>query len=177
MKNARGIDKQWVVLTELSSVLVRKGIKVPEEVFFRLRIANNIISYYLLDEHASYESLKDAEKELSKIQVILFGLCDSELSKEYLNKMAKAVRNELDVEFPLRKNTFNPEVKKRKNVESIRIRLNNDIQIEVLGDLSEWYGVIFEKSNEEDDKILIEGEKGRVKNALKDFSIIWKNNQ
>ncbi len=176
IKDARGIDKQWVVLTELASKLVSDERNVPEEVFFRLRISNNIISYYLLDEHATFESLREAEKEISKVQMILFGLCDEETAKEYLDKMAKAIRGELEVEFPLKRSYFNPEVKKRKNIESIRIKLNTDIQIEVLGDLSEWYGVIFEKSKEDDSKILIEGDKNRVKNALKDFSIIWKSN-
>ena len=176
MKGARGIDKQWVVLTELASKLVSEGRNVPEEAFFRLRIANNITSYYLLDEHATFESLREAEKEISKVQMILFGLCDGELAKEYLDKMAKAIRGELDVEFPLKRSSFNPEVKRRKNVESIRVKLNTNIQIEILGDLSEWYGVIFERSKEENDKILNEGDKEKVKNALKDFSVVWKFN-
>ncbi|AEH06917.1 DUF2096 domain-containing protein [Methanothermococcus okinawensis] len=174
MKDARGIDKQWVVLAELASVLASQGEMVPEEAFFRLRLANNIITYYLLDEHSSFEVLTDAEKELSKVQMILFGLCDDELAKEYLDKMAKAVRNELNVEFPLKKSSFSPEVKKRKNIESIRIKLNKELQTEILGDLSEWYGVIFEFSNELDDTVVIEGNKDKIKNALKDFSIIWK---
>jgi hypothetical protein len=80
------------------------------------------------------------------------------------------------VEFPLKRSSFNPEVKRRKNVESIRVKLNTNIQIEILGDLSEWYGVIFERSKEENDKILIEGDKEKVKNALKDFSVVWKFN-
>jgi hypothetical protein len=174
MKDARGIDKQWVVLAELASILASKGRMVPEEAFFRLRLANNIITYYLLDEHSSFEALRDAEKELSKVQMILFGLCDNELAKEYLDKMAKAVRNELDAEFPLKKTTFNTEVKKRKDIESIRIKLNKELQTEILGDLSEWYGVIFEFSKELDNTVIIEGNKNKVKNALKDFSIIWK---
>ncbi|WP_292459677.1 DUF2096 domain-containing protein [Methanothermococcus sp.] len=174
MKNAGGIDKQWVVLAELASILVRKGKMVPEEAFFRLRLANNIITFYLLDDHSSFEVLRDAEKEISKVQMILFGLCDDELAKEYLDKMAKAIRNELDVVFPLKKTTFDTEVKKRKNIESIRIKLNKELQTEILGDLSEWYGVIFEFSKELDNTIIIEGNKDKVKNALKDFSIIWK---
>ncbi|MBW9221162.1 DUF2096 family protein [Methanothermococcus sp. SCGC AD-155-M21] len=174
MKNAHGIEKQWVVLEELATKLIHNGKVIPEEVFFRLRIANSIISYYLIDEHASIDMLMKANNELSKIQSVLFSLCDNKLAEEYLDKLSKAMRNDLDVEFPINRNKFNVEVKKRKNVEAIRVKLNNDLQSEILSDLSEWYGVIFEYSGELDNTIVIEGSKDRVKNALKNFSIIWK---
>ncbi|MDK2790959.1 MAG: hypothetical protein PWP15_1468 [Methanothermococcus sp.] len=172
MKDARGIDKQWVILNELAFKISEER-PVPEEVFSRLRIANNVITYYLLDEHASYDSLKDAEAELSRVQGILFGLCDHELAMEYLEKMGKALRNELDVKFPIKKSSFNSEVKSRKDVESIRVKLQKEIQVEILGELSELHGVVFEYSREDEDKVLIDGEKRRVITALKDFSVIW----
>ena len=174
IRNAHGIEKQWVVLEELTTKLIRRGKVIPEEVFFRLRIANSIISYYLINEKVSTDMLMKANNELSKIQSILFNLCDNKLAEEYLNKLSRAMKNDLDVEFPLNRNKFNVEVKKRKDVESIRIKLNGDLQSEVLSDLSEWYGVIFEYSNELDNTIIIEGSRDRVKNALKNFSIIWK---
>lgn len=174
IKNAHGIEKQWVVLEELATKLIREGKVIPEEVFFRLRIANSIISYYLTNEQVSIDLLIKANDELLKIQSILLSLCDNKLAEEYLDKLSKAMRNDLDVEFPLNRNKFNVEVKKRKNYESIRVRLNNDLQSEILSDLSEWYGVIFEFSSELDNTIVIEGSKDRVKNALKNFSIIWK---
>jgi len=174
MKDAKGLDKQWVVLSELASKLVEKNISVPEEAFEKLRIANALISYYLLDPHASNKALSDAEKELMRAQSLLFSVCDAELMNEYLDKMAKALRNELDVKFPLNKSIYNREVKKRGDSESIRIKIKNEIQIERLSDLGEWYGVIFEYSEEEKNKILIEGDINKVKKALKDFSVIWK---
>ncbi|WP_457611928.1 DUF2096 family protein, partial [Methanocaldococcus sp.] len=57
--------------------------------------------------------------------------------------------------------------------ESVRITIKNKIDIDRLKDLSEWYGVIFNYSSEEN-KITVEGSINRVKKALKDFSIIWK---
>ncbi len=173
MKDAKGIDKQWVVLSELASKLIKEGKPVSNETISKIRIAKNIIHYYLIDEHATAESLRDAEKELSFIQMSLFGLCDINLAKEYLDKMAKAVRNELDVKFPMDVSIYNPEIRRRKNSETIRVKLNKEIQTEILGELSEWYGVIFINSVEDNNKIVIEGKKELITKALKDFSIIW----
>jgi hypothetical protein len=173
MKDARNLDKQWVVLSELSAELVNRGVKVPEIVFEKLRLANALLSYYILDPHASINILSNVERELNFVQSQLFSLCDAELTEKYLNKMIKAVRGELDVKFPLSKSNYNREIKKRGNVESIRIKLQREIQIERLGDLGEWYGVIFEYSDERD-KVIIEGCIDRVKKALKDFTVIWK---
>ncbi|XRO75652.1 DUF2096 domain-containing protein [Methanocaldococcus sp. 28A] len=173
MKDARNLDKQWVVLSELSAELVNKGIKVPEIVFEKLRLANALLSYYILDPHASINILSNAERELNFIQSQLFSLCDAELTEKYLNKMIKAVRGELNVKFPLSKSNYNKEVKKRGNVESIRVKLQKEMQIERLSDLGEWHGVIFEYSDERD-KVIIEGNIERVKKALKDFAIMWK---
>ncbi|ACV24927.1 DUF2096 domain-containing protein [Methanocaldococcus fervens] len=173
MKDARNLDKQWVVLSELSAELVGRGVKVPETVFEKLRLANALLSYYILDPHASVNVLSDVERELNFVQSQLFSLCDVELTEKYLNKMMKAVRGELDVKFPLSKSKYNKEVKKRGRVESVRIKLKKEIQIERLGDLGEWHGVIFEYSDEKD-KVVIEGSMERVKKALKDFAILWK---
>ncbi|XRO77588.1 DUF2096 domain-containing protein [Methanocaldococcus sp. 10A] len=173
MRDARNLDKQWVVLSELSAELVNRGIKVPEIVFEKLRLANALLSYYLLDPHASISILSNAERELNFIQSQLFSLCDADLTEKYLNKMIKAVRGELDVKFPLSKSNYNKEVKKRGKVESIRVKLQKEMQIERLSDLGEWHGVIFEYSDERD-KVIIEGNIERVKKALKDFSIMWK---
>jgi len=173
-KSAYGVDKQWVVLNELALLLAHQGKKVPEEVFSRLRIAKSIISYYLLDEDASFNTLLKANNELSKVQSILFTLCDGDLVKEYMEKLTQAMIDKLDVEFPLDRNLFNPEVKKRKNIQSIRIKLDGELQPEILSNFSEWYGVIFEYSKEFENCIVIEGEEKRVKNALKNFSTVWK---
>jgi len=173
-RSAHGVDKQWVVLNELVFLLVRQGKEVPEEVFSRLRTAKGMISYYLLDEHASFDILLKANNELSKVQSILFTLCEEDLSKEYMEKLNEAMRDTLDVEFPLDRNLFNTEVKKRKNIKSIRIRLDGELQPEILSNFSEWYGVIFEYSEEFENCIVIEGEEDRVKNALKNFSTLWR---
>ncbi|MEO2118054.1 MAG: DUF2096 family protein [Methanocaldococcus sp.] len=173
MKDARNLDKQWVVLSELSSELVNKGIKVPEIVFEKLRLANALLSYYILDPHASMNVLANVERELNFIQSQLFSLCDTELTERYLNKMIKAVRGELNVKFPLSRSSYHKEVKKRGKVEAIRVKLQKEIQIERLSDLGEWHGVIFEYSDEKD-KVIIEGNIDRVKKALKDFAVMWK---
>jgi len=173
MKDAKNLDKQWVVLSELSSELVNRGIKVSEIVFEKLRLANALLSYYILDPHASIDVLANVEKELNYIQSQLFSLCDTELTEKYLNKMIKAVRGELNVKFPLSRSSYNKEVKKRGKVESIRVKLQKEIQIERLSDLGEWHGVIFEYSDERD-KVIIEGNIDRVKRALKDFAVMWK---
>ena len=44
MKDAKGLDKQWVVLSELASKLVEKNISVPEEAFEK---AKNWLYLYL----------------------------------------------------------------------------------------------------------------------------------
>ena len=173
MRDARNLDKQWVVLSELSAELVNRGIKVPEIVFEKLRLANALLSYYILDPHASINILSNAERELNFIQSQLFSLCDAELTEKYLNKMIKAVRGEIDVKFPLSKSYYNKEVRKRGKVESIRVKLQKEMQIERLSDLGEWHGVIFEYSDERD-KVIIEGSIDRVKKALKDFAVMWK---
>jgi len=173
-RNAHGIDKQWVVLNELAFLLVRQGKSVPEEVFSRLRIAKGIISYYLLDEHASFNALIEANNELSKVQSILFTLCEEDVAKEYMEKLTQAMMDKLDVKFPLDRNLFNVEVKRRKNIQSIRVRLDGELQPEILSNFSEWYGVIFEYSKEFEDCIVIEGEENRVKDALRNFSIVWR---
>jgi hypothetical protein len=173
MKDAKGIDKQWVVLSELASKLIKEGKPVSNDAISKIRIAKNIIHFYLMDEHAGFESLRDAEKELSQVQMMLFGLCDMDTAKEYLDKMGKACKNELDVEFPMDKSVFNAEIKRKKDVETIRIKLNRELHSEILGELSEWYGVIFENSKEESDKIIIEGKKELITRALKDFLAIW----
>jgi len=173
-RNAHGVDKQWVVLNELAFLLVNQGKKVPEEVFSRLRTAKNIISYYLLDEHTTFNTLLKANNELSKVQSILFTLCEEDLAKEYMEKLTLAMMDKLDVEFPLDRNLFNAEVKKRRNVHSIRVRLDGELQPEILSNFSEWYGVIFEYSRELEDCIVIEGEENRVKNALKNFATVWR---
>ncbi len=175
MKDAKNIDKQWVLLNDLAFKLVNNNVSVPESVFHKLRISNSIISYYILDEHATYETLKKAEKELNDIQSILFTLCDNETFQEYLNNMSKSIRGELNVEFPLNKTNYNQDVKKKGNFESLRISFKGDsIQIEMLGELSEWYGVIFNWSEEEKDKVVISGSKEKVVSALRDFSVFWK---
>ena len=173
MKDARNLDKQWVVLSELSAELVNRGVKVPEIVFEKLRLANALLSYYILDPHASINILANVERELNYVQSQLFSLCDSELTEKYLNKMIKAIRGEIDAKFPISKSNYNREVKKRGKVEAIRVKLQREIQIERLSDLGEWHGVIFEYSDERD-KVIIEGDIGRVKKALKDFAIMWK---
>jgi len=176
MKDVRNLDKQWVVLSELSAELVNRGAKVPEIVFDKLRLANSLLSYYILDPHASIKTLADVERELNFVQSQLFSLCDAELTEIYLNKMMKAVRGELDVRFPISKSNYNKEVKKRGRVEAIRVKLQKEMQIERLGDLGEWYGVIFEYSDKKN-KVIIEGDIKRVKRALKDFAVIWKEEQ
>jgi len=173
MKDARNLDKQWVVLAELSAELVNRGVRIPEIVFEKLRLANALLSYYILDPHASINILANVERELNYVQSQLFSLCDAELSQKYIDKMVKAVRGELDVKFPLNKANYNREVKRRGKVEAIRVKLQREIAIERLGDLGEWYGVIFEYSDERD-KVIIEGSIERVKRALKDFAIIWR---
>ncbi|AIJ05886.1 hypothetical protein JH146_1043 [Methanocaldococcus bathoardescens] len=173
MRDARNLDKQWVVLSELSAELVNRGIKVPEIVFEKLRLANTLLSYYILDPHTSINILSNVERELNYVQSQLFSLCDTELTEKYLNKMIKAVRGELDVKFPLSKSNYNKEVRKRGKVESIRVKLQKEMQIERLSDLGEWHGVIFEYSDERD-KVIIEGNIDRVKKALKDFAIMCK---
>jgi hypothetical protein len=88
--------------------------------------------------------------------------------------MGQALRNEIDLEFPLKQTAFNTEVKRKKGSETIRITMPVEVQIEVLGELSEHNGVIFELSQDDEQKILVEGVKERITSALKDFSVIWK---
>jgi len=173
-RSAHGVDKQWVVLNELAFLLVRQGKNLPEEVFSRLRIAKSIISYYLLDEHASFNTLIEANNELSKVQSLLFTLCEEDVAKEYMEKLTQAMMDKLDVKFPLDRNLYNLEVKRRRNIQSIRVRLDGELQPEILSNFSEWYGVIFEYSKEFEDCIVIEGEENRVKDALRGFSPIWR---
>ncbi|MBP2143097.1 hypothetical protein J2127_000238 [Methanococcus voltae] len=175
MKDAKGIDKKWVVLNNLTLELSRKR-PIPKEYFDRLRIANNIITYYILDEHADFSVLMDAEKEISVLQGALFGMCDEKMAKDFLDKLGKASRGELDVEFPLKQTPYNPEVKKRKATEVIRVKMPFELHPEILGELSEDNGLIFSQSEEEDLKILIEGEKSKIMTALKDLAVIWKFN-
>ncbi|WP_423792359.1 DUF2096 family protein [Methanocaldococcus indicus] len=172
MKDTRGLDKVWVVLSELAAELVKKDIKVPEIVFEKLRLSKAILTYYILDEHTTVKTLAKAEKELNYAQSYLFSLCDEELMNKYLKKLEKAITGELDVEFPLPKTKFDTDVKRRGNVESIRIKLLKYIEEERAIDLGEWHGVIFEYKD--DEKVVIEGDIERVKRALKDFGILLK---
>ena len=174
-RDAHGVDIHWMVLNELSILLARRGKEVPEEVFSRLRTVKGMITYYLLDEHASFDILLEVNSELSKIQSLLFSLCDDEdLVEEYMKKLTQAMTGKLEVKFLLDRNLFNVEIKRRNNIQSIRVRLDGELQPEILSKFSEWYGVIFDYSKEFEDCIVIEGEEDRVKNALKNFSTIWR---
>ncbi len=175
VKDAKGLDKQWVILSELINELFKRDVYVPEDVLNRLRIAYTKLSYYLLDEHATLETLRDVEIDLNYIQSKLFPLCEESLFNEFLDKLSKALTGELNVEFPLDRKFFNKEVRKRGKVESVRVKLMKYIDDDRLIDLGEWHGVIFEYSSEDDLKVIIEGEKKRVIKALKEFSIMWKS--
>ncbi|MGZ7096132.1 MAG: DUF2096 family protein [Methanobacterium sp.] len=165
------VEQTWLILVELLTDLKNKGIKVPNEVTKKVRLAKSSINFYKSDttNPEMMKELKTINDLLNSVQDTLLDMAE-EISPDYrdewLKKLIRASRGEKVIE----KDVISPRfvVGAPSGFSMVRVTFQEPLSEERLNDIAETHGVIIEF--EEDDVIAIYGDKDDVKESLKEIA-------
>ncbi len=169
------LEQVWLVLSELFQDLNRRNIKV--DVASDLRNCKTLINFirvsvtYPPRESMGIDgSLRDLMQVLDKIQSNLMSEAlrlDENYAIEWMKKIDKAQRAELDYAMIYTTSEFVPSLPRDPEKGWIRLTLQKPIAEERAQDVAEQFGVIVEFKN--GTQIVISGRRDLVKKAIKDF--------
>jgi hypothetical protein len=163
-----------MILVDLLSDLRKKYVEIPPGLNQDIQMAKSIINFYKVDpsDPERMNEMKRINQLLTSSQDTLLTLAD-DISDEYVEswveKLKKASRGEKIYQIPDKKPRF--VVGAPSGFSMARLTFKQPIAEERLVDIAEYHNIIIEF--EEDNVILLYGDKENIKKGLKELSTFF----
>jgi len=164
-------EQTWMVLVDLLTDLRKRNVEIPSGVTKDIQMAKTTLNFYKADptDPERMKELKRINDFLNSVQDILLTLAD-DVSPEYLeswvDKLKRLSRGEQVYHIPEKKPRF--VVGAPSGFSMVRLTFKKPILEERLQEIAEYHNIIIEF--EEDNVIMIYGDKESIKNSLKELS-------
>ena len=172
------IEQTWLVLVELLTDLKKHDIKIDSQITEDVRISKTLINFYKSNptHPDTINELGRINDLLNSIQEKLLILCDdvdSDYDKQWLNKLLKASKGEEVYSIQESKSRFL--VGRPAGFHVSRITLKKPLAEERAQEIAEYHNLIIEF--EEDNIIILYGDKSNVQNGLKEMGSFFREQQ
>ena len=167
-------EQTWMILVDLLTDLRKRGVEIPRGLNKDIQMAKSSINFYKADisDEESIRTVKKINDLLNSSQDTLLTLAD-DISQEYVEcwveKLKKASMGEKLYEIPDKKPKFI--VGAPSGFSRARLTFKKPVLEERLVDIAEYHNVIIEF--EEDNIIVLYGNKKNIKKALKELSTFF----
>ncbi len=169
--SALPIEQTWMVLVELLTDLRKKGIEIPSSVTKDIQMAKTTINFYKVNpaDPERMKELKRINDFTNSAQDMLLTLAEdvgADYLESWVEKLRKAARGEQVYQLEDKKAKFI--VGAPSGFSMTRLTFKKPISEERLQEIAEYHNLILEF--EEDNIILIFGDKKDIKESLKELS-------
>jgi hypothetical protein len=163
------------VLVELLNDLRKNGMEIPKKVTRNIQMAKTTINFYKVDptDPERQVEVKRINEFLTQTQDSLMNLADNkgeEYSAKWMEKLLMASRGE-EV-YPQKKTDSKFVVGAPSGFSMIRVNFKAPLSEDRVQEIAEYHNVIIEF--EEDNLILIYGDKENLKKSLQELSSFFK---
>ncbi len=164
-------EQTWMILVELLTDLRKKGVNIPNEVTKDIQMAKTVINFYKVNPNdpERMKELKRMNDFMNSAQDMLLTLAEDfgeDYLENWLEKLRRAARGEQVYQIEDKKSKFI--VGAPSGFSMARLTFKKPILEERLQEIAEYNNIILEF--EEDNVIMIFGNKENIKKSLKELS-------
>jgi len=164
-------EQTWMILVELLTDLRKNGVSIPNDVTKDIQMAKTTINFYKVNPNdpERMKELKRMNDFMNSAQDMLLTLAEDvgeDYLESWLEKLRRASRGEQVYQLVDKKSKFI--VGAPSGFSMARLTFKKPILEERLQEIAEYYNIILEF--EEDNIIMIFGDKDNIKKSLKELS-------
>ena len=164
-------EQTWMILVELLTDLRKNGVSIPNDVTKDIQMAKTTINFYKVNPNdpERMKELKRMNDFMNSAQDMLLTLAEDvgeDYLESWLEKLRRASRGEQVYQLVNKKSKFI--VGAPSGFSMARLTFKKPILEERLQEIAEYYNIILEF--EEDNIIMIFGDKDNIKKSLKEIS-------
>jgi hypothetical protein len=164
-------EQTWMILVELLTDLRKNGVSIPNDVTKDIQMAKTTINFYKVNPNdpERMKELKRMNDFMNSAQDMLLTLAEDvgeDYLESWLEKLRRASRGEQVYQLVNKKSKFI--VGAPSGFSMARLTFKKPILEERLQEIAEYYNIILEF--EEDNIIMIFGDKDNIKKSLKELS-------
>ena len=164
-------EQTWMILVELLTDLRKNGVSIPNDVTKDIQMAKTTINFYKVNPNdpERMKELKRMNDFMNSAQDMLLTLAEDvgeDYLESWLEKLRRASRGEQVYQLVNKKSKFI--VGAPSGFSMARLTFKKPILEERLQEIAEYYNIILEF--EEDNVIMIFGNKENIKKSLKELS-------
>ncbi|NHI84210.1 MAG: DUF2096 domain-containing protein [Candidatus Thorarchaeota archaeon] len=180
MVSIQGLRAGWMVLNELLGELRSKDVFIPDLTYADLRNAKMVIEYLsgfeedikATDQHDT--TLRyEMETKIQSLREVLMVWAEEKESTDYRNQWEERFNEAIQSEIALEEETKThiSDIPREKDVAFFRIRLPEDIPVEVVSELAEHCGVLIHLDGER--HLQVSGKKECVRDAMRRLGALF----
>ena len=167
-------EQTWMILVELLTDLRNIGVDIPNHLTKNIQMAKTIINFYKVNPNdpERMKELKRMNDFMNSAQDMLLTLAEDvgeDYLESWLEKLMRASRGEQVYKLVDKKSKFI--VGAPSGFSMARLTFKKPILEERLQEIAEYYNIIIEF--EEDNVIIIFGDKDNIKKSLKELSTFF----
>jgi hypothetical protein len=164
-------EQTWMILVELLTDLRKNGVSIPNDVTKDIQMAKTTINFYKVNPNdpERMKELKRMNDFMNSAQDMLLTLAEDvgeDYLESWLEKLRRASRGEQVYQLVNKKSKFI--VGAPSGFSMARLTFKKPILEERLQEIAEYYNIIIEF--EDDNVIMIFGDKDNIKKSLKELS-------
>ena len=164
-------EQTWMILVELLTDLRKNGVDIPKDVTKDIQMAKTTINFYKVNPNdvERMKELKRMNDFMNSAQDMLLTLAEDvgeDYLESWLEKLRRASRGEQVYPLVDKKSKFI--VGAPSGFSMARLTFKKPILEERLQEIAEYYNIIIEF--EDDNVIMIFGDKDNIKKSLKELS-------
>ena len=164
-------EQTWMILVELLTDLRKNGVDIPKDVTKDIQMAKTTINFYKVNPNdvERMKELKRMNDFMNSAQDMLLTLAEDvgeDYLESWLEKLRRASRGEQVYQLVDKKSKFI--VGAPSGFSMARLTFKKPILEERLQEIAEYYNIIIEF--EDDNVIMIFGDKDNIKKSLKELS-------
>ena len=164
-------EQTWMILVELLTDLRKNGVDIPKDVTKDIQMAKTTINFYKVNPNdvERMKELKRMNDFMNSAQDMLLTLAEDvgeDYLESWLEKLRRASRGEQVYQLVNKKSKFI--VGAPSGFSMARLTFKKPILEERLQEIAEYYNIIIEF--EDDNVIMIFGDKDNIKKSLKELS-------
>ena len=174
MVNIHGLRAAWMVLNDLLGELKERGVFIPDLTFADLRNSKMVIEYLLGFEqdikgpdHKDEQLRVEMETKIESLRETLMVWAEEKEGVEFRRTWEERFRAALEQDSmpEVEQSTHISDIPREKDVGFFRIRLPDEMPVEVISEIAEHCGVLIHLDG--DKHLQVSGNKDCVRDAMK----------
>ncbi len=180
MVSIHGLRAGWMVLNDLLGELKEKGAFIPDLTFVDLRNSKMVIEYLIgfeqdikMPDQRDEQIRIEMETKMEALRETLMGWAEEKEGVEFRQTWEEKFRTALRQDSPLEEipGTHISDIPREKDVGFFRIRLPDEMPVEIISEVAEECGVLIHLDG--DRHLQVSGKKDCVRDAMKKLGEIF----